>query len=197
MLNWGRGRAGPFLCAPYFFIGTSQPPLPLQLFFPAHPLSPVLQPPWPLQPFWPLQACFSAVAHPPWPLQLFFPAQPLSPVLQPPWPLQAFMPLQACFSASVWGVGLGEQPPRRAPMLRPPAAAPISFPNSRRSILGFFTLSSILNGLQDAPPRSSSRAALGAQQVVVGGYSRFREHRAVVRQYFASESLEYWPTIAC
>ena len=28
-----------------------QPPLPLQLFLPLHPLSPVLQPPWPLQAF--------------------------------------------------------------------------------------------------------------------------------------------------
>src|SRR2546423_9105474 len=41
-----------------------QPPLPLQLFLPLQPLSPVLQPPWPLQSFLPLQSClpFSASA---------------------------------------------------------------------------------------------------------------------------------------
>jgi hypothetical protein len=37
----------------------AQPPLPLQLFLPLQPLSPLLQPPLPLQEFWPLQACFS------------------------------------------------------------------------------------------------------------------------------------------
>jgi hypothetical protein len=37
----------------------AQPPLPLQEFFPLHPLSPVLRPPLPLQEFWPLQACLS------------------------------------------------------------------------------------------------------------------------------------------
>ena len=36
---------------------TLQPPLPLQLFFPLQPWSPVLQPPCPLQLFWPLQSC--------------------------------------------------------------------------------------------------------------------------------------------
>src|SRR5579862_470036 len=41
-------------------MGTAQPPLPLQLFFPPQPLSPLLQPPCPLQAFMPLQACFSA-----------------------------------------------------------------------------------------------------------------------------------------
>jgi hypothetical protein len=39
----------------------AQPPLPLQLFLPLQPLSPLLQPPLPLQEFWPLQACFSGV----------------------------------------------------------------------------------------------------------------------------------------
>src|SRR5208283_3101784 len=34
-----------------------QPPLPLQLFLPLQPMSPVLQPPCPLQLFWPLQSC--------------------------------------------------------------------------------------------------------------------------------------------
>src|SRR5271165_27425 len=33
-----------------------QPPLPLQLFLPLQPWSPVLQPPWPLQSFLPLQS---------------------------------------------------------------------------------------------------------------------------------------------
>jgi hypothetical protein len=37
----------------------AQPPLPLQLFLPLQPWSPVLQPPLPLQEFWPLQACLS------------------------------------------------------------------------------------------------------------------------------------------
>ena len=36
----------------------AQPPLPLQEFLPAQPLSPELQPPWPLQSFLPLQSCF-------------------------------------------------------------------------------------------------------------------------------------------
>ena len=43
-----------------FLTGTAQPPLPLQLFLPAHPLSPDLQPPRPLQSFWPLQACLAS-----------------------------------------------------------------------------------------------------------------------------------------
>jgi hypothetical protein len=38
-----------------------QPPLPLQLFFPLQPISPVLQPPLPLQLFRPLQSCLSTV----------------------------------------------------------------------------------------------------------------------------------------
>jgi hypothetical protein len=42
----------------------SQPPLPLQEFLPAQPLSPVLHPPLPLQEFLPAQECFSALAAP-------------------------------------------------------------------------------------------------------------------------------------
>src|SRR5271167_2854592 len=42
-----------------FFTGTAQPPLPLQEFLPAQPLSPDLQPPLPLQEFWPLQSCLA------------------------------------------------------------------------------------------------------------------------------------------
>ena len=38
---------------------TAQPPLPLQVFFPAHPLSPDLQPPLPLQVFLPAQSWVS------------------------------------------------------------------------------------------------------------------------------------------
>jgi hypothetical protein len=34
-----------------------QPPLPLQVFLPLQPISPVLQPPWLLQLFMPLQSC--------------------------------------------------------------------------------------------------------------------------------------------
>lgn len=39
-----------------------QPPLPLQLFLPLQPISPVWQPPCPLQVFKPLQSCFSIAA---------------------------------------------------------------------------------------------------------------------------------------
>src|SRR5580658_4980286 len=38
-----------------------QPPLPLQLFLPLQPWSPVLQPPWPLQSFLPLQSWVEVV----------------------------------------------------------------------------------------------------------------------------------------
>jgi hypothetical protein len=38
---------------------TLQPPLPLQLFLPLQPASPVVQPPLPLQLFRPLQSCLS------------------------------------------------------------------------------------------------------------------------------------------
>jgi hypothetical protein len=38
---------------------TLQPPLPLQLFLPLQPISPVVQPPLPLQLFMPLQSCLS------------------------------------------------------------------------------------------------------------------------------------------
>src|SRR5579862_4126190 len=124
-------------------MGTAQPPLPLQLFLPPQPLSPLLQPPIPLQAFMPLQACFSAVAQPPLPLQLFLPAQPLSPVLQPPWPLQAFMPLQACLSAA--GAELAQPDRTTAPPARPAAAAVTNFPNSRR-LIGFCII----------PPKSGS-----------------------------------------
>ena len=37
----------------------AQPPLPLQEFLPAQPLSPALQLPWPLQEFLPLQSCLA------------------------------------------------------------------------------------------------------------------------------------------
>src|SRR5882672_127216 len=83
------------------FMGTAQPPLALQLFLPAQPASPLLQPPWPLQAFLALHSCLADVAQPPLPLQLFLPAQPPSPVLQPPWLLQAFWPLQTCLSSAL------------------------------------------------------------------------------------------------
>src|SRR5689334_17718217 len=98
--SWNRTRS-------QCLTGTAQPPLPLQLFLPAHFWSPVLQPPWPLHAFLVAHSCFSDVAQPPLPLQLFLPEQPASPVLQPPWPLQAFMPLQACFSPA----GTAFEPP--------------------------------------------------------------------------------------
>jgi hypothetical protein len=57
-------RSPPDVCrrkAERFEVGeaqaTLQPPLPLQLFLPLQPISPVLQPPWPLQLFIPLQSC--------------------------------------------------------------------------------------------------------------------------------------------
>jgi len=65
-LNWITRNQVPLFVA--------QPPLPLQEFFPLHPLSLVLQPPWPLHSFCPLQACtaFSAAkvckATPAWEL---------------------------------------------------------------------------------------------------------------------------------
>src|SRR5262245_36009901 len=43
------------------FSTVAQPPLPLQEFLPAHPWSPVEQPPMLLQAFMPLQACFAVV----------------------------------------------------------------------------------------------------------------------------------------
>jgi hypothetical protein len=47
----------------YFFEpSVAQPPLPLQEFLPAQPLSPAPQPPLPLQEFWPLQPCLSLEA---------------------------------------------------------------------------------------------------------------------------------------
>src|SRR6266480_2803935 len=114
-------------------MGTAQPPLPLQLFLPAQPLSPLLQPPMPLQAFLPLHSCLSAArAQPPLPLQLFFPAQPLSPVLQPPMPLQAFMPLQEWWSTGFSSVAHPES--TTAPPTSPAAAADTNFPKSRRLI---------------------------------------------------------------
>src|SRR5881628_2751696 len=87
------GRAsGGYWCR----TGTAQPPFPLQEFFPAQPLSPVLHPPCALHSFFAAHECLAAVAHPPFILQEFFPAQPLSPEEQPPFPLQEFIPLQAC-----------------------------------------------------------------------------------------------------
>src|SRR5579875_2664816 len=61
----GRRSAGPGEKGANYFLlepSVAQPPLPLQEFFPAHPLSPLLQPPFPLQEFCPAQACFSATA---------------------------------------------------------------------------------------------------------------------------------------
>src|SRR5580698_10506708 len=54
---------------------TLQPPLPLQLFLPLQPISPVLQPPLPLQLLRPLQSCLSVLA--------LAAAEPESLVLQP------------------------------------------------------------------------------------------------------------------
>src|SRR6202035_1083333 len=45
-----------------YFAGTAQPPLPLQEFLPAQPLSPVLQPPCPLHSFMPLQSCLATLS---------------------------------------------------------------------------------------------------------------------------------------
>ena len=122
------GLASPLPCG-----GTLQPPLPLQLFFPAQPLSPVLQPPMPLHSFLPLQSCLAAaVAQPPLPLHEFLPAQPLSPVLQPPWPLHALWPLQTCFGVLSSAANARGPPITFDPAARPAATAPIAFANSRR-----------------------------------------------------------------
>src|SRR6266545_2558467 len=129
-----------------FFTGTPQPPLPLQEFLPAHPLSPVLQPPWPLHSFLPLQPCLATVAQPPLPLQEFFPAQPASPVLQPPLPLHEFMPLHACFS---FVSAFFSSADSRDPAAMPATTAPMIFVNSLRSMLGLLGTLGTSLGLQN------------------------------------------------
>lgn len=87
--------------------GEAQPPLPLQEFLAAQPLSLVLQPPCALQSFLPLQSCL-AVAQLPLPLHSFLPAAHLSPALQPPLPLHELRPLHEC--RSFLSADLPEQP---------------------------------------------------------------------------------------
>src|SRR6266508_1659721 len=122
-----------------FFTGTPQPPLPLQEFLPAHPLSPVLQPPWPLHSFLPLQPCLATVAQPPLPLQEFFPAQP-------PLPLHEFMPLHACFS---FVSAFFSSADSRDPAAMPATTAPMIFVNSLRSMLGLLGTLGTSLGLQN------------------------------------------------
>ena len=55
-------RSGKSYAAGGLDPSVAQPPLPLQLFWPLHPLSPDLQPPLPLQLFFPLQECLSLSA---------------------------------------------------------------------------------------------------------------------------------------
>jgi hypothetical protein len=62
-----------------------QPPLPLQLFLPLQPISPVVQPPLPLQLFMPLQSCFSTA-----------PAEALAPELS----VEFLQPVEAMVPAS-------------------------------------------------------------------------------------------------
>src|SRR6202051_66144 len=73
-------RIGSLLTSDYAAGGlepsVAQPPLPLQLFLPLQPLSPVLQPPLPLQSFLPLQECLSVVVC--WPIRRTPAAQPLT-----------------------------------------------------------------------------------------------------------------------
>jgi len=62
----------------------AQPPLPLQVFLPLQPASPVLQPPLPLQEFCPLRACFSFFAS-----QMLPEDCPASALLEDnPWPAE-------------------------------------------------------------------------------------------------------------
>src|SRR5262245_41460708 len=90
--------------------GTAQPPLPLQLFLPAQPLSPALQLPLPLHwllllPSTVAAGLIDSAAQPPLPLQVFLPLQPASPVLQLPLPLQSLKPLQT-WSVAFLAAGL-------------------------------------------------------------------------------------------
>jgi hypothetical protein len=66
---------------------TLQPPLPLQLFLPLQPMSPVLQPPLPLQLFMPLQSCLSVAVleadAPAWSLELEQPVLTMVPASKP------------------------------------------------------------------------------------------------------------------
>jgi hypothetical protein len=66
---------------------TLQPPLPLQLFLPLQPISPVVQPPLPLQLFMPLQSCLSVGAAgavaPASSLELLQPVVPKVPAKRP------------------------------------------------------------------------------------------------------------------
>src|SRR5262245_60050206 len=113
--------------------GTLQPPLPLQEFLPAQPLSPPLQPPWPLHAFLPAHSCLAFVAQPPLPLQEFFPSHPTSPLLQPPSPLHALLPLRTWLSPppSAPAYPTFASP---APASRPPVTPNITLPKSRRFI---------------------------------------------------------------
>src|SRR6185503_6206795 len=115
------------------FTGTEQPPLPLQEFLPAQPLSPPLQPPRPLQEFLPVHSCLAAApAQPPLPLQEFWPAQPLASVLQPPLPLHSLWPLQTFFSPLV--SAFFSSAPNFEPATIPATTAPMTFVNFLRSI---------------------------------------------------------------
>src|SRR5438105_6343523 len=115
-----------FMCAS--LIGTARPPLPLQEFFPAQPLSPLAQPPIPLHSFFVEQECLAAVAQPPLPLQAFLPSAPS--------PLHSFRPLQTCFSAALALASGFLSSPANAllPAIMPAATAPITLVNSLRSI---------------------------------------------------------------
>src|SRR5882672_1667789 len=113
------------------FTGTEQPPLPLQEFLPAQPLSPGAHPPRPLHSFLPLQSCLAeAEAQPPLPLHAFLPSAP--------WPLHALWPLQTWASAfalvSLAAAGAFSSANALLPASMPAATAPITFVNSLRSI---------------------------------------------------------------
>src|SRR5438445_13708437 len=116
-----------FMCAS--LIGTAQPPLPLQEFLPAQPLSPLEQPPMPLHSFLVAHECLATVAQPPLPLQAFLPSAPS--------PLHAFMPLQTWASlalASFFAAGALSSAKTLLPASMPAATAPITFVKSLRSI---------------------------------------------------------------
>src|SRR5689334_22681945 len=79
----------------------AQPPLPLQVFLPAQPASPVLQPPLPLQEFLPAQSCVS-------PFSFFF----FSSSSKPRFDLLKLAPVEAAFAFA-----------RKPPVMMPASAA--------------------------------------------------------------------------
>src|SRR5262245_20211862 len=105
--------------------GTSQPPLPLQEFLPAQPLSPALQPPRPLQSFLPLHSCLAAAdAQPPLPLHAFLPSAPLP--LQLLWPLQMWVSALVSLASAFFAGAAFSSAKALLPASMPAATTPIT-----------------------------------------------------------------------